>query len=85
MAQVILLGPNETPPADVDHLLLTEVRRDSGERLVEVSGAVRVPGELEPAPVSYDAKFPSVEVALETVQAYAAARGVPVIYVRREG
>ena len=84
MAQVILLGPNETPPVDVDHLLLTEARRDSGEPLVEVSGVVCVPGELEPAPISYGASFPNVEIAVETVQAYAAANGIPVIYVRRD-
>ena len=85
MVQVILLGPNETPSVEIDHVLLTEARCDSGERLVEVSGAVRLPGELEPAPISYGISFPSVEIAVETVQAYADARGVRVIFVRREG
>ena len=42
LANVILLGPNDPYPTDTDHLLLTEVHRDSGERVVEVSGAARV-------------------------------------------
>lgn len=84
MAQVILLAPSEAYPTDIDHLLLAEVRRPSGELVVEVGGLVRLPGETEPAPISFDANFASLEIAIDEAQTYAAARGIPVIYVRRE-
>jgi len=85
MAQVIPLRPDEVYPADTDHLLVKEVRRYTGELLVEISGTVHMPGELEPVGINFGAKPASVEVALEEAQDYAAARGVPVIYMRREG
>ena len=84
MAQVMLLGPNEGQPADADYLLLTEARHDSGELLVEVSGLVVVSDQGAAAFLGSDAKFPSLELALEEAQAYAAANGIPVIYVRRD-
>jgi len=85
MAQAILLAPGETYPTDADHLLLTEVRRPSGELVVEVAGLVRLPGETEPAPISFGANFASLAIAVDEAQAYAATRGIPAIYVRREG
>ena len=84
MAQVILLAPGEAYPADTDHIVLTEARRPSGELVVDVAGLVRQPGETEPAPISFGANFASLEIAVDGAQAYAATRGIPAIYVRRE-
>lgn len=83
MAQVILLVPGEAYPTDVDHLLLTEVRRPSGELVVEVAGLVRLPGETEPAPISFGSNFTNLAIAVDDAQAFVATRSIPVIYVRR--
>jgi len=81
---LILLGPGETYPTDIDHLLLTEVKRPSGELVVEVAGLVCLPGETEPAPISFGSNFTTLAIAVDDAQAFAAARGIPVIYVYRE-
>jgi len=79
MAQVIPLRPDEVYSADTDHLLIEEVRRHSGERLVGISGTVRMPGELEPAGINFGSKPVTVEAAIDEAKEYADAKATCLI------
>ena len=64
--------------------MLTEVRCPPGEPADEVAGLMRLPSEMEPAPISFGSNFASLAIAVDEAQAYAEAPGIPVNYVRRE-